>query len=88
MNGNEKSEFSNMLEVMSIQVMSSFVCTKPSLTKSDFLLAHEVSHFKYVEDKMWHQPARVEKSWPPFCKIWIIFTHLRHDFKWVKIQIE
>ena len=44
---------------------------------------------------MCHQPARFEKSWPPFCQIWIIFTHLklwiasaRHNFKWVKIQIE
>ena len=44
---------------------------------------------------MWHQPERFEKSWPPFCQIWIIFTHLklwiasaRHNFKWVKIQIE
>ena len=47
------------------------------------------------QDKTWHQPARFEKSWPPFCQIWIIFTHLklwiasaRHNFKWVKIQIE
>ena len=52
-------------------------------------------HFKYVKDKIWHQSARFENSWPPFCKIWIIFTHLklwiataRHNFKWVKIQIE
>ena len=27
-----------------------------------FLLAHQVPHFKYVKDKMWHQPARFEKS--------------------------
>ena len=60
-----------------------------------FLLAHQVPHFNYVKDKMWHQPARFEKSWPPFCQIWIIFTHLKlriasagHNFKWVKIQIE
>ena len=40
---------------------------------------------------MWHQPARFENSWPPFCQIWIIFTHLklwiasaRHNFKWVE----
>ena len=33
-----------------------------------------------------------ENSWPSFCQIWIIFTHLklciasaRHNFKWVKI---
>ena len=52
-------------------------------------------HFKYGKDTMWHQPARFEKSWPPFCQIWLIFTHLklwivsaRHNFKWVKIQIE
>ena len=39
--------------------------------------------------------ARFEKCWPPFCQIWIIFTHLklwiasaRHNFKWVKILIE
>ena len=44
---------------------------------------------------MWHQSARFEKSWPPFCQIWIIFTHLklwiasaRHNCKWVKIEIE
>ena len=44
---------------------------------------------------MWHQPARFENSWPPFCQIWIIFTYLKlwiasasHNFKWVKIQIE
>ena len=34
-------------------------------------------------------------SWPPFCQVWIIFTHLklwiasaRHNFKWVKHQIK
>ena len=39
--------------------------------------------------------VRFEKSWPPFFQICIIFTHLklwiasaRHNFKWVKIQIE
>ena len=39
--------------------------------------------------------AIFENSWPPFCPIWIIFTHLklwiasaRHNFKWVKIEIE
>ena len=60
-----------------------------------FLLAHQVPHLKYGKDKMWHQPARFEKRWPPFCQIWIIFTHLklwiasaRHNFKWVKIQID
>ena len=26
---------------------------------------------------MWYQPAWSEKSWPPFCQIWIIFTHLK-----------
>ena len=38
---------------------------------------------------MWHQLARFEKSWPPFCQIWIIFTHFKlwitstkHNFKW------
>ena len=51
--------------------------------------------FKHVKDKMWHQSAIFENSWPPFCQIWIIFTQLklwiasaRHNFKWVKIQIE
>ena len=60
-----------------------------------FVLAHYVPLFKYVKDKIWHQSARFENSWPPFCQIWIIFTHLklwiasaRHNFKWVKIQIE
>ena len=60
-----------------------------------FLLAHYISAFKHVKDKKWHQPAIFEKSWPPFCQIWIIFTHLklwiasaRHNFKWVKILIE
>ena len=60
-----------------------------------FLLAHQVPPFKHVKDKMWHQSARFKNSWPPFCQIWIIFTHLklwiasaRHYFKWVKIQIE
>ena len=58
-------------------------------------LAHQVPLFKYVKDKMWHQPARFEKSWPLVYQIWIIFTHLklwiasaRNNFKWVKIQIE
>ena len=57
-----------------------------------FLLAHQVPLFKYVKGKMWDQPARFEKSRPPFCQIWIIFTHLklwiasaRHNSKWVKI---
>ena len=26
---------------------------------------------------MWHQSAIFENSWPPFCQIWIIFTHLK-----------
>ena len=59
------------------------------------LLAHSVPPFKHVKAIMWHQSARFEKRWPPFCQIWIIFTHLklwiasaRHNFKWVKIQIE
>ena len=41
---------------------------------------------------MWHQSAIFENSWPPFCQIWISFTHLKlwiasakHNFKWVKI---
>ena len=58
-------------------------------------LAHQVPPFKHVKDKMCHQSAIFENSWPPFCQIWIIFTHLklwiasaRHNFKWVKIQIE
>ena len=53
-----------------------------------FLLAHSVPPFK-------HQLAIFENGWPPFCQIWIIFTHLklwiasaRHNFKWVEIQIE
>ena len=48
-----------------------------------------------LKKKMWHQPARCEKSRPPFCQIWIIFTHLklwiasaRHNFKWVKTKID
>ena len=59
-----------------------------------FLLAHQVPPFKHVKDKMWHQPARFEKNWPPFCQIWVIFTHSKlwiasasHNFKWVEIQI-
>ena len=59
------------------------------------LLPHSVPPFKHVKAIMWHQSARFEKSWPPFCQIWIIFTHLklwiasaRHNFKWVKIPIE
>ena len=60
-----------------------------------FLFAHQVPPFNHVKDKMWQQSARFENSWPPFCQIWIIFTHLklwiasaRHKFKWVKIQTE
>ena len=60
-----------------------------------FLLSHQVPPFKQVKDKMWHQSAIYENSWPPFCQIWIIVTHLklwiasaRHNFNWVKIQIE
>ena len=59
------------------------------------LLPHSVPPFKHVKAIMWHQSWRFEKSWPAFCRIWIIFTHLklwiasaRHNFKWVKIQIE
>ena len=26
---------------------------------------------------MWHQSAIFEKSWPPFCQIWIFFTNLK-----------
>ena len=55
-----------------------------------FLLAHYISAFKPVKDKMWHQSARFEICWTPFCQIWIIFTHLklwiasaRHNFKCV-----
>ena len=60
-----------------------------------FLLALCVPPFKHDKDKMWHQSAIFENRWTPFCQIWIIFTHLklliasaRHNFKWVKIQIE
>ena len=65
----------------------------PHIFGFSFLLSRQVPHFKYVKDKMWHQPARFEKSWPPFCQIWIIFTRLklwiasaRHNFKWVEIH--
>ena len=51
--------------------------------------------FKHVENKTWHESAIFKNSWPSFCQIWIIFTHLklwiasaRHNFKWVKTQIE
>ena len=51
--------------------------------------------FKHVKDKRWHKPEIFKNSYPPFCQIWIIFTHFklwiasaRHNFKWVKIQIE
>ena len=27
---------------------------------------------KHVKGKMWHQSARFENSWPPFCQVWII----------------
>ena len=54
-----------------------------------------VLYLKHANDKMWHQLAIFEKSWPPCCEIWIIFTHLnlwipsaRHNFMWVKIAIE
>ena len=60
-----------------------------------FIIFYYISPFKHVKDQMWHQSARYKNSWPPFCQIWIIFTHLklwiasaRHNFKWVKIQIE
>ena len=60
-----------------------------------FILAHQVSPFEHVKDKMWHQSAIFENRWPPCCQIWIIFTHLklwiasaRHNLKWVKIQTE
>ena len=59
------------------------------------LLPHSVPPFKHVKAIMWHQSARFEKSLPPFCQIWIIFSHLklwiasaRHNFKWVKIPIK
>ena len=60
-----------------------------------FYLQNKYTPIKHVKDKMWHQSAIFENSWPLFCQIWIIFTHLklwiasaRHNFKWVKIQIE
>ena len=47
-----------------------------------------------MKDKIWHQSAIFENSWPPFCQIWIIFTHLkvwiasaRHNFKWGKFRL-
>ena len=59
------------------------------------LLPHSVPPFKHVKAIMWHQSARFKKSWPPFCQIWIILTHLmlwiasaRHNFMWVKILIQ
>ena len=60
------------------------------------LSPHLVPPFKHIiKAIMGHQSARFEKNWPPFCQIWIIFTHLklwiasaRHNFKWVKISIE
>ena len=65
---------------------------------SDFFYYHVKYHLlNMVKIKilMCQQLARFEKSWPAFCQIWIIFTHLklwiasaRHNFKWVKIQIE
>ena len=33
-----------------------------------FLLAHYVPPFKHVKDKMWHQSAIFENSWPPIFK--------------------
>ena len=50
--------------------------------------------FKHVNGTLWHESAIFENSWPLFCQIWIIFTHLklwiasaRHKFKWMKILI-
>ena len=34
-----------------------------------FALAHYISAFKNVKDKTLDQPARFEKSLPPFCQI-------------------
>ena len=60
-----------------------------------YLLAHYISAFEPVKDKKWHWSARFEILWPPFCQIWMIFTHLklwmasaRNNFRWVKIPIE
>ena len=60
-----------------------------------FLSAHYLSVFKHVEDKKWHYSAKFKICWPPFCQIWISFTHLklwiasaRNNFKWVNIRIE
>ena len=58
------------------------------------LWTHWIPAFEYVEDKTWQQSARFRNSLPPFCKIWIIFTHLKwiasatHNFKGVKISIK
>ena len=59
------------------------------------LLPHLVPPFKHVKAIMWNESARFEKGWPPFCEIWIIFTHLelwivsaRHIYKCMKITIE
>ena len=43
---------------------------------------------------MWHQSAIFQNRWPPFCQIWIIFTHLklwiassRHNFSETQLFI-
>ena len=36
------------------------------------LLPHSVPPFMHVKAILWHQSARFEKTWPLFCKIWII----------------
>ena len=46
----------------------------PHIFGFSFLLAHWVPPFKHGKDKMWHQSAIFENSWPQFCQICIIFT--------------
>ena len=40
----------------------------PHIYEFYFLLTHYVPLFEHVKDKMWHQSAIVETSWPPFVK--------------------
>ena len=65
---------------------------KPKKITDFLMILVWASPFK---DNIRHQSAIFENSWPTFYQIWIIFTHLklwiasaRHNFKWVKIQIE
>ena len=60
----------------------------PNIIGFSFLLAHWVPPFKLAKDEMSHQSAIFEKSWLPFCQIWIIFTQVGENLDWINWRLK